>query len=304
MFCGFTKAVLLACFMSSKATQHLCNRIAIAFDFDDTLAPDTFAGLIKDLGYDYEKFHAERYEPLKKSGWDGVQARFFSLLKGARDLEDEKKRLTLPYLKRFGERLQPFEGAIKMFDKLKQHVHSISPDIELEFYIISSGLVDVVKSTSIAHHFKEIWGCELHFGEDGEAVCLKHTVTHPAKVRYLYYLSKGIKKQSEDDLLFVYQDIPYGDLHVPLDQVIYVGDGTSDLPCFLLINQNKGIPIGVYPRGSAREWSDEYDISESQRVAALAEADYRDESVLMQSLILAVESMAKKIKIKQLGDRV
>ena len=294
--------------MSDKTTQYLCNRIAIAFDFDDTLAPDTFAGLIGDLGFDVDTFKAERYEPLKQNGWDPIPARFFSLLEGSRELKDERKKLTRAYLQQYGKQLQLFEGVTELFEKIKQCAHNISPDIELEFYIISSGFVDIMKNTSIASHFTAIWGCELHFreaeGEDGEAVCLKHTVTHPDKVRYLYYLSKGIESHSEDDLMFVYQDVPYGDLHVPLDQVIYVGDGTSDLPCFRLINQNKGIPIAVYPRGSAKEWAKEYDVSASQRVATLTEADYSEGSALVASLILAVESIAKKIRIKQLGERI
>ena len=282
--------------MTGRTTQHLCNRIAIAFDFDDTLAPDTFASLIADLGYDVESFKAKRYEPLKKNGWDGIPARFFTLLEGTRDQEDNEKRLTRAYLRRYGEQLQLFSGVAEMFDKLRQRVQAVDSDIVLEFYIISSGFADIIKSTSIAHHFKAIWGCELHFGEDGEAVCLKHTVTHPDKVRYLYYLSKGIESHSEDDLMFVYQDVPYRELHIPLDQVIYVGDGTSDLPCFRLINQHKGIPIAVFPEGSAHEWADEHNVSASQRVMALAAADYSDDSVLMQTLVLAVESLAKKIR--------
>ena len=290
--------------MSDKTTQYACNRIAIAFDFDKTLAPDTFAGLVGDLGYDVDAFKSEQYYPLKQNGWDGIPARFFALLKGTRALKNESKKLTRSYLQQYGERLQLFEGVPALFGKLKDCARTVSPDIELEFYIISSGFVDIMKHTAIAKHFKAIWGCELHYGEDGEAICLKHTVTHPDKVRYLYYLSKGIDSHSEDDLLFVYKDVPYGDLHVPLDQVIYVGDGTSDLPCFRLINQSKGIPIAVYPEGSAQAWASEYDVSASQRVATLAEANYKEGSALVESLMLAVESIAKKIRIKQLGKRI
>ena len=293
--------------MASKATQYLHNRIAIAFDFDDTLAPDTFAGLINAFEFDEDTFRKERYEPLKENGWDAIPARFFSLLEGAKDKNkdnDTEKRLSQAYLKQYGENIQLFDGVSDLFDRLTQRVRDISPDMELEFYIVSSGLVDIVKNTSIASHFKAIWGCELHFGEDGEAVWIKRIVTNPDKVRYLYYLSKGIDSEPEEDLLFVYQDVPYRDLHVPLDQVIYVGDGTSDLPCFRLINQANGIPIAVYPKGTARDWAQDYDVSASQRVAALAEADYCEGSVLMQALTLAVESIAKKIKIQQLGDRV
>ena len=289
--------------MSSKATQHLCNRIAIAFDFDDTLAPDTFAGLINAFDFDEDTFRKKRYEPLKEQGWDAILARFYALLEGAKD-QDNDERLSRSFLKHYGEEIQLFDGVSDMFDRLTQRVRQVSSKIDLEFYIISSGLLDIIKHTPIADRFKAMWGCELHYDDNGEAIWMKRIVTNPDKVRYLYYLSKGIDSGSGEDLLFVYQDVPQKDLHVPLDQIIYVGDGTSDLPCFRLINQAKGTPLAVFPRGTARDWAKEYDISESQRVAVLAEADYRDGSVLMNALELAVESIAKRIKMMQLGDRV
>ncbi|MDY7023095.1 MAG: haloacid dehalogenase-like hydrolase, partial [Cyanobacteriota bacterium] len=121
------------------------------------------------------------------------------------------------------------------------------------------------------------------------------------KTRYLLFLSRGIEQHSEDELEFVYEDVPPEQLSIPLSQVIYVGDGTSDLPCFALLNQTGGTAIAVYKEGTAQDWTQQYNISKGQRVANLAPADYSEDSELMRSLILAVESICKQIVLRQMG---
>ena len=284
----------------TQATQPVANRIAIAFDFDETLAPDSFNAILEYLGYDAGQFRQERYDSLKEQGWDGIPARFHNLVEVSRERPDGQK-ITRDMLREFSEQFQPFPGVAEMFEQLCQHAKAIVPEIEVEFYLISSGFVEVARHNVIAPYFKAMWGCEFHYSDAGEVQCLKCSVTHSEKTRYLNYLSKGIENHSQDDLLFVYQDISEEQLHVPFSQMIYVGDGTSDLPCFKLMKQKGGIAIGVYEKGTAADWSQEYQVSQSQRVTNLAPADYSKGSELMQSLILAVESISKKVALLQLG---
>ncbi|NEP15548.1 MAG: HAD family hydrolase [Leptolyngbya sp. SIO4C1] len=284
----------------NQATQPLFNRIAVVFDFDDTLVPDTYDALIEDLGHDAKRFREERYYPLLKEGWDGISARFYTLIQESQQ-RSESQKITQNYLAEFGQRHQPFSGVSETFEHLRQQTRNFDSDIEIEFYLITSGFVEIARNSSIASEFKAMWGCEFHYSETGEIQYLKRSVSHPEKTRYLYYLSKGIESHSEDDLLFVYEDVPPEELQIPLNQVIYVGDGTSDLPCFSLMNQTGGIGIGVYPDGTAKDWAQEYKVSRSQRVANLAPADYSEASELRQSLTLAVESLCKQIELRQLS---
>ena len=83
--------------------------------------------------------------------------------------------------------------------------------------------------------------------------------------------------------------------------MLYVGDGASDLPCFSLLNEQQEITIGVYKDTTAQEWSQEIEISQSQRLMNLASAEYSEDSELMRSLTLAVESLAKKISLLELS---
>ncbi|MEG4808138.1 hypothetical protein QUA82_11365 [Microcoleus sp. F8-D3] len=118
----------------------------------------------------------------------------------------------------------------------------------------------------------------------------------------MFQLAKGVDNGSKDDgKTFVYRDVPAQELRIPLTQVIYVGDGTSDIPCFSLLNEQQGITIGVYKDSTPQDWSQEIEISQSQRLINLASAEYSEDSELMRSLILAVESLAKKISLLELS---
>lgn len=280
------------------ATKPLSNYIAVVFDFDDTLVPDTVDSLLESLGIDALKFRQERIQPLVDSGWDKIMARFYAII------EESKRRgnkITQEYLAKFGQELAPFDGVPEMFDRLRRSAYEINPKVEVEFYLISCGMVDIARYNCIAPNFKEMWGCEFHYNKDGGIEFLKKIVTHTEKTRYLFQIAKGIEGQQQDGKTFVYRDVPPEELHVPLTQVIYVGDGASDIPCFSLLNEEQGTAIGVYKDRTPEEWNREIEISKSQRLANLAPAEFGEGSELMRSLTLAVESLCKQISLLQLS---
>lgn len=283
----------------NRATQPFSNRIAIIFDFDDTLVPDTLNSLLESLALDPAAFRQSRVQPLLEDGWDKIPARFYALIEESRHRPAENK-ITKDYLANFGRELQPFPGVPEMFERLRQQAHRLIEDIEVEFYLITGGFVEIARHTRIADNFKAMWGCDFYYGDSGEIQFLKQFVTHTEKTRYLYEISKGIEEYSEENPLFIYRNLPQEKLYVPFSQMIYVGDGVSDMPCFSVMNQEQGTALGVY-KGTAREWNDGAKLSQSQRVANLAPADYSEDSELMQSLILAVESICKQIALHQLS---
>ena len=280
------------------ATKPLSNYIAVVFDFDDTLVPDTVDSLLESLGIDALKFRQERIQPLVDNGWDKIMARFYAIIE---ESKRQGNKITQEYLAKFGQELAPFDGVPEMFDRLRRSAYEINPKVEVEFYLISCGMVDIARYNCIAPNFKEMWGCEFHYNKDGGIEFLKKIVTHTEKTRYLFQIAKGIEGQQQDGKTFVYRDVPPEELHVPLTQVIYVGDGASDIPCFSLLNEEQGMAIGVYKDTTPKEWSREIEISKSQRLANLAPAEFGEGSELMRSLTLAVESLCKQISLLQLS---
>ena len=284
----------------TNATKPFANRLAVVFDFDETLAADTFAVLLKDLDIDVAAFKQERVKPLIDDGWDKYIARAYCLIEESKQ-RSAGDRITQSRLARIGKELKPFAGVPEMFERLRQSASNIVADIEVEFYVISGGFIEMARSTSIASNFKAMWGCRFHYGDNGEIEFIKQQMTNTEKTSYLYYLSKGMDAEKEKDLMFAYSSFSDSEIRIPLTQTIYVGDGASDAPCFTVVNQEGGIGIGLYKEHDTEEWSQQQKIDVNQRVVNIAPPDYREDSELMQSLILAVESVAKRIALLKLG---
>ena len=286
----------------SKATKLVSNRIAIVFDFDETLIPDdSFKALLRDCQIDVDSFTSDRVQPLIDDGWDKYLARAYCLVKESQQRKEGEK-ITKSKLSKLGEKMKLYDGVAKMFDRLQQQVETIDTAIELEFYLISGGFVDIARSTSIAKYFKRMWGCEFHYSDRGEIEFLKQQMTHVEKTRYLYYLSKGLDSENNKDLIYNYQDLSVDKIHIPLSQVIYVGDGTSDVPCFSVINQYGGIALGIYSqKQTAEEWEHLENVSSSQRLSNLVPANYQLDSEMMRSLSLAINCIANQIALRKLS---
>ncbi len=144
----------------TKATKPLSNRIAVVFDFDDTLVPDTIDSLAENCGIGAAEFR-QRVQPLLEDGWDKIPARFYCLIEESKRRSNLKDKITKEYLVNFGRELKPFDGVTEMFGRLQQHAHEIVPDVEVEFYLITGGIVEIARHTCIAHHFKAMWGVRV-----------------------------------------------------------------------------------------------------------------------------------------------
>ena len=102
--------------------------------------------------------------------------------------------------------------------------------------------------------------------------------------------------------MYNYRDVPIEKLQVPLNQVIYVGDGTSDIPCFTVINQYGGIALGIFQDSStAQKWEHREQVTNSQQITNLVPANYNENSELMRSLILGIECISKQIALLRLS---
>ncbi len=282
-----------------KATDPHIPRIALVFDFDKTLAPDSFTALLEHCGFDPDKFEEEKIRPLLDDGWDKKLARFYALIEESRENDDFT--LTADTFAEVGRKLALYPDVEQMFERVTGYAQEIIPDIDVEFYMLTAGMLEIPEATSIADDFRTLWGGNLHFDDEGNLAFIKQIVTYPDKIRYLLKLCKGFniddRKIQED----VYRDIPEEEYHVPLEQLIYVGDGDSDMPVFAYLNDHAGMSIGVFKSDNVEAWEGYEDIHGKQRVQNLAQADYREGSELMESLKLAVQSICKRVALRQMS---
>lgn len=288
--------------MTDRSTFPLRNRIAVAFDFDETLIPqDSFDAILARFAIDKEEFDRQKMQPLLDNDWEKYLARAYCLTKISQQRPPEE-RITREKLAEVGQNLKPIEGVPEMFDRLRDCTARIDPELEIEFYLITGGFVELARNNPIATNFKQMWGCEFSYNAAGEIDFIKQQMTHVEKTRYLFNISQGIDRPKDKDLIYNYRDFSVEELHVPLDQTIYVGDGTSDVPCFAIMNQYNGFALGIYkPHHRPEEWEHHAQITRNQKVANLVPAEAGQNSELMRSLRLCIESIGKKIALRKLS---
>lgn len=223
--------------------------IAVVFDFDDTLMPDSTTKLLRAYSIDPDKFWPEARDLLSQ-GYDQPIAYLKLILEKVGDGKPFG-HLTNGDLVKFGSTLEGsfYSGLPDFFDELRATVSANFKNIEVEFYIISGGLQAILEGNpTVVKYFSGIYGCQL--GESRETGALSHikrSITFTEKTRYLFEINKGIKqKASEANPFLVNEDIPLDQRRVAFKNIVYVGDGLTDIPCFSLVKHFGGQAFGVF----------------------------------------------------------
>ncbi len=275
------------------------NTIAIIFDFDDTLAEDSTSSFLASMGVDVKKFWRAQLDYLKE-GWDPVPC-YLQRMVDESVARPVAKKITKRRLAEFGKKIKFHKGVKEIFGRIKKQVAAISPEISVEFFVISSGIGEILRNTSISKCFTDIFASDFHYNEKGEIVCPKNIVSFTDKTRFIFQIQKGLLgKSARLDPFAVNKKVPSDKLHIPLDQMIVIGDGFTDVPCFSLIQKNNGIAIGVYNRESRDKWGKAWGFIEDHRVTHLVAADYHKNSGLDDALSIGLDTIARRIKLKSM----
>jgi len=271
-------------------------RIAVIFDFDDTLGSDSTTGFLKHAGLkDIDGFWKE-VGVMMADDWDPVPAYLNHMIEASSD--GRITPITKQALAEWGRGMPLFDGVADLFPLLRAIVKEANPRVTLEFYLISSGIGDVLRNMSIADEFTDIWASEFHYDAQGVATTPRKIISFTDKTRYIFQIQKGIiGKASRGKPFSVNKRVPVDQVRIPLNQMIFVGDGYTDIPCFSLIKQNGGIPIAVYDERQTEKWGSAFQFVADGRVSNLHSANYKQGSDLTNFLSMAVRSLAERIAV-------
>jgi hypothetical protein len=192
------------------------------------------------------------------------------------------------------------DGIEGMFDQVRHTAGTIVYDIDVRFDLINADLAELVKHTSIAKEFGYIYGGAFHFNEEGNLAPGKRIISLAEKTRYLLQIAKGLEWHHAN-LTDVYRPREDSEWLVLVDQMIYVGDGSSNLPAFHFMQERGGIAIIIYKGDSPEPWAQREKVHKQRRVENLAANTYEEDSEMLQSIILAVETISKMIALRRLG---
>ncbi len=221
-------------------------KVAICYDFDGTLSAGYMQNvcLLPKLGFeDTGAFWAKVKENAKSQNMDEILAYMNMILDEAKD---KNIALTPRFLMECGKDIEIFCGLDTWFDRINSYgqMHNI----EIEHYIITSGNEEIIRGTSIAKYFKYVFGCKFAYKGDkfSEMIAEKPAtaVNYTSKIQYLFRINKGVLNYYENEPVNRY--MTSDEKYIDFANMIYIGDGETDVPCFKMVSYQGGTSIAVY----------------------------------------------------------
>ena len=242
--------------------------IAIMYDFDKTLCTKDMQEytFIPSLDESAETFWTETNKIAEKDQMDSILAYMYLMIRMSKD---KHAPISRDVFVKSGEGIKLFPGVEEWFDRINKFGEE--QGVQIEHYIISSGLKEIIEGSPISNRFKAIFACEFHYDENGAADWPKTAVNYTNKTNYLFRITK--RRLSVGDDADVNKYIPEDERRVPFRNMIYIGDGMTDVPCMKLVKLNGGASIAVYQgnkKATVRE------LIKDNRVDYAVKANYED----------------------------
>ncbi len=283
---------------SKKAAQNI---IAIVYDFDGTLSPGNMQEetIFRAYGIDKKKFWARSQSLVIRRGYEKTLA-YLKLL-----IDDpifKRRPLTKKKLKEFAKHVPYYPGVNEgYFDQLDVFIRSLpevsEAGITLEHYIISSGLQDLLDGVSIRKYFKKIYACVYDF-QSGRPVFPKLVINDTNKTQFLFRINKGKLELSES----INEHMPETERRIPFRNMIYVGDGITDVPSMTVVQRAGGHAIAVYDPSRRVPGAVKAMVVE-HRAEHFAPADFRPQSLFVKILRQTLKKIIASIVYRSSADR-
>lgn len=273
------------------ATKSKRAKIAICYDFDKTLSPDdmqTFT-LIPSFGMNAKEFWNQSNNLAKSNLMDNNLAWMYQLIQYSKI-----KRLPLrkDYFHEIGKQVPLYKGVDSWFARINQYAEK--KGIDVEHYIISSGLKEIIEGSSIAPFLKRVYASSYLYTADGVAEWPAQAINYTNKTQFIFRIAKGYFEEYDER---VNDSMDDDQLYIPYENIVYIGDSATDIPCMRLVKSKGGYSIGVFdPAKNARKKV--YQLFGDGRINYYAPADYSARSDLTRYMKQIIDEIATRETIK------
>jgi phosphoglycolate phosphatase-like HAD superfamily hydrolase len=273
------------------------NVLALVFDFDDTLTDDSTTQLLVKYGVDPEAFWNGVAE-MVKAEWDPTIAflqSIFELTNARRPLAG----LSNAALREFGKTLKFYQGLPGLFDDLKAIAAMYTrsrPGIEA--YVISGGFEEIIRGSSIAPYLSGIWGCRCIEDPKTKTISgIRNIVDFTLKTRYLFEINKGLVGTSRTNPFLVNLSMEEAQRRIPFENMIYCGDGLTDVAAFSLLHSRGGTTFALFnPTSPASRKRAAHDFLTPHRVTNLNTPRFESGDDLGALLRMAVTTICDRLE--------
>lgn len=258
--------------------------VAIMYDFDRTLCTKDMQdySFIPSLGMTESEFWSFANDFGRKEHMDSILAYMYAMVKISKDKNIPLLRQNLVDM---GKNVELFSGVEGWFDRIS--AFGAEQGVQVEHYVISSGMKEIIEGTSISKYFKSIFACEFLYDENGNGVWPKTDVNYTNKTQFVYRINKGVLDVAND--IDLNRSMPDDSKRVPFCNMIYIGDGLSDVPCMKMMKAYGGYSIAVYQSRDSKV----VDLLKKGRVDYIYPADYSEDT----GLDITVKNIIRKMAI-------
>ena len=260
--------------------------VALMYDFDSTLSIDNIQdyNFIPALNMTEKSFWTEVDKVRYENNMDNVLAYMYVMLKKAKE---KSIPVTEENFIKFGTGVKFFQGLDTWFDRINGYANSLG--IKVHHYVISSGIAEMIKGTSIAHYFDNIYASSFMY-ENGVAIWPSLAINYTNKTQFLFRINKGMLNITDDN---VNEFVEEENKAIPFTHMMYIGDGLTDVPCMKLVKNYGGKSIAVYNSSKSEEVAKK--LLETERVNYIAKANYLPDSLTEK---LVFNWLKEKVKEK------
>lgn len=270
--------------------------VALIYDFDGTLSPGNMQefGFIQAIGKTPQEFW-------KMSDGLAVGQDASNVLSYMKMMCDEAKKngikLHRSDFQKFGRHIDLFDGVLDWFSIVNEY--GAAHGVRIEHYINSSGLKEIIEGSPIAEEFKHIFACTFIYDENGEAVWPGIAVDYTAKTQFIFKINKGIF--SAHDNKKVNASVSEDKKRIPYTQMIYFGDGETDIPCMKIVTMFGGHSIAVYNPANPKKKSFAARLQRQGRVSFVVPADYTKGSRTFKVVCSIIDKIKADYELDQLS---
>ena len=267
--------------------------VAIMYDFDKTLCTRDMQEytFIPSVGMEPSEFWGHTAEVAAAETMDSILTYLYCMVEKAHQTGNP---LTRESLVACGKDIEYHPGVEGWFERINRYAEEAG--VEVEHYVLSSGLKEIIEGTSIAKYFKRIYACEFLY-KDGQAYWPKMAVNYTNKTQFVYRINKGVLDINND--VDLNNSRPDSEKRVFFSNMIYIGDGLTDVPCMKLVKQSGGHSIAIYSQGQQHKAAP---LLKHERVDWMFEADYSEGSELDQTMKLLLQNLAYYNKLKGINE--
>ena len=263
--------------------------MALIYDFDGTLAPGNVQErqFLPEIGMKPAEFWKEVNELSSKHQADKILMYMQLMLKKA-DAKGVPVRLS--DFRAQGKKVSLYMGIQEWFDRID--AYASANNIKIEHYVVSSGNSEIIEGTPIAGKFKAIYACRFIFDHHGVAEWPAQAINYTTKTQFLFRINKGAHDLSDETGVNKY--VPKNERPVPFQNMIYFGDGSTDIPCFRLVKEEGGLSIAVFQPRTKRAREKAVQLLKDGRVHKITPADYREGTELDRLVKAQIDYVAAR----------